>query len=264
MARKKISKSKTNPRYREIKWRKEDVTNLRKAVSQFNKNVRKLNKNRADTDYIPEQLDYKMTKDLIKNRAEFNRVIRSLGRFEGNEAFKKVTLPSGKEITAWEKREIGYQRRSAKRTISRLMEQEKKKYGRKTDYYRELESSFNSLDDIFNRKGVAYKLTRERIKTYGSSDFELRRAIIYKENYLSMLDKRYSELDGYKKLVREVKKMQPIDLYERLKAMEEGEKVKDISFMYDTSSLQHAFILLCNEFGVKTDVEADEDDEEGE
>lgn len=263
MARKKIPKSKTNPRYREIKWRKEDVTNLRKAVSEFNKNVRKLNKNRADTDYIPEQIDYKMTKDLIKNRAEFNRVIRSLGRFEGNEAFKKVKLPSGKEITAWEKREIGYQRRTAKQNISRMMAEEKKKYGRKTNYYRELETSLKSLDDIFNRKGQAYNLTKQRLENYGSSDFELRRAIVYKENYLSMLQKRFEEVDGYKKLVREVKKMQPLDLYERLKAMEEGEKIKDISFMYDSSSYKHSFMLLCNEFGIELD-EDFEDDEEGE
>lgn len=79
-----------------LKWTNEDKKNLKKAISDFNSKVKKLEKTRKDTSYLPEQLDYDRTikENLITTRTELNRVLESLGRFKGNEAFKKVTLPS--------------------------------------------------------------------------------------------------------------------------------------------------------------------------
>ena len=111
-----------------IKWRKEDEKNLRKAISDFNKRVKKLNKSRKDKSYLPEELDYAGTKELIKTRSELERVMRSLGRFKGQDSFKKVTLPSGEELTAWEKKEIGYQKASAVRKIKRRMAELERPY----------------------------------------------------------------------------------------------------------------------------------------
>lgn len=111
-----------------IKWKKEDEKNLRKAVSDFNKKVKKLGKLRKDKSYLPSEIDYEGTKDLIKTRTELDRVIRSLGRFKGQDAFKKVTLPSGESLTAWEKKEIGYQKASAVRRIKKRMAEIEKPY----------------------------------------------------------------------------------------------------------------------------------------
>ena len=111
-----------------IKWRKEDEKVLRKAVSDFNKKVRKLSKGKKDKSYLPSEIDYEGTKDLIKTRSELNRVMRSLSRFSGTEAYKKVTLPSGKQLTAWEKKEIGYQKASAVRRIKKRMSEIEKPY----------------------------------------------------------------------------------------------------------------------------------------
>lgn len=104
-----------------IKWSKEDEKNLRKAISDFNKRVSKLEKTRKDKSYLPSKLDYAGTKDLIKTRSELDRIMRSLGRFKGTKAFKKVTLPSGETLTNWEKKEIQYQKASAVRRINKRM-----------------------------------------------------------------------------------------------------------------------------------------------
>lgn len=116
------------PKNSVIKWRKEDERVLRKAISDFNKKVRKLEKSRKDKSYLPSQLDYEGTKELVKTRSELDRIVRSLGRFKGAEAFKKVTLPSGEELTNWEKKEISYQKASAVRRIKKRMAQIEKPY----------------------------------------------------------------------------------------------------------------------------------------
>lgn len=116
------------PKNSVIKWRKEDERVLRKAISDFNKKVRKLEKSRKDKSYLPSQIDYEGTKELVKTRSELDRIVRSLGRFKGQEAFKKVTLPSGEELTNWEKKEIGYQKASAVRRIKKRMAQIEKPY----------------------------------------------------------------------------------------------------------------------------------------
>lgn len=116
------------PKNSVIKWRKEDERVLRKAISDFNKKVRKLEKTRKDKSYLPSQIDYEGTKELVKTRSELDRIVRSLGRFSGSEAFKKVTLPSGEELTNWEKKEISYQKASAVRRIKKRMAQIEKPY----------------------------------------------------------------------------------------------------------------------------------------
>lgn len=111
-----------------IKWQKEDTKKLKEAVTNFNKKVRKLQKTVKDKSYLPSEIDYQGTKELIKTRSELDRVLRSLGRFKGSEAFKKVTLPSGEALTNWEKKEITYQKASAVRRIKRRMAQIEKPY----------------------------------------------------------------------------------------------------------------------------------------
>ena len=108
-----------------IKWKNEDKKNLKKAVSDFNKKVQKLKKTRKDTSYLPQEIDYKGTVEKIATRSELNRILKSLSRFSGNEAFKKVTLPSGQKLTNWEKKELQYQKASAVRRIKRRMKETK-------------------------------------------------------------------------------------------------------------------------------------------
>ena len=104
-----------------LMWTKEDEKILKKAVSDFNKKVKQLNKTRKDKSFIPSEIDYEASKDLITTRSELNRVLESLGRFKGKEAFKKVTLPSGDSLTKWELDEIKLQQRQAEKRIKKRM-----------------------------------------------------------------------------------------------------------------------------------------------
>lgn len=106
-----------------LKWTKEDERNLKKAVNDFNKKVKRLNETRKDKSFIPSEIDYEASKDLITTRSELNRVLESLGRFKGKEAFKKVTLPSGDSLTNWELQELRLQQEQAKRRIKKRMKE---------------------------------------------------------------------------------------------------------------------------------------------
>lgn len=258
-----------------LKWKKEDERNLRKAVSDFNKKVRTLNKSRKNASYLPSEIDYEGTKDLITTKAELNRVINSLGRFKGKEAFKKVTLKSGETLTNWEKREIEFQKRQAIRRINKRMAEirsSRPEYYTKgmkrmgDEEYRRLESILQSIKD-YGVKKIAPKSSPEkrkqkieeakaRIENWGSADFEMRSAIIYRENYLSMLKDKFSGFENYDKLVEKVKSYSnPINFYKSLRNTEHGEELADISFMYDTNEVQKIFNELCKELNIDIEEE---------
>ena len=265
-----------------LKWTNEDKKNLKKAISEFNKKVRKLEKTRKDTSYLPEQLDYDRTmkENLITTRSELNRVLESLGRFKGNKAFKKVTLPSGDSLTAWEYEELKVQQKQAKLRIRKRMNEIKNKYpsyfergGTGTEEYQHLKSTLEAIQNFGKRKPSEditdeTRLRRKqeginRIEYWGSSDFEMRRAIIYRKNYFTMMKETYEGLDNYKKVIKELRKItNPLEFYEKLKALESGEKLKDISFMYNNQPFQANLNRLTIELGIKG-VEDTEEIEEG-
>jgi len=159
-----------------LKWSNEDKKNLKKAISDFNKKVTKLSKTRKDSSYLPEQLDYDRTikENLITTRSELNRVLESLGRFKGNEAFKKVTLPSGDSLTAWEYNEIKSQQKIAKAKIKKRMNQIKKNQpdyfvrgGTGTQEYQHLESVYESISNfgkIKPKRKISDETRRERFQ----------------------------------------------------------------------------------------------------
>lgn len=92
----------------------------------------------------------------------------------------------------------------------------------------------------------------------------MRRAIIYRENYLKMLESDFSGLNNYEKLVTKIKSFRnPISFYNKIKSTERGELLSDIKFMYDTNEIQKIFNILCEEL----EIDVEEDDfqvEEGE
>lgn len=109
-----------------INWRSEDEKKLEKAINDFNKRVQKLKAKSKDKGFIPAEISYKGTKKLITTRDELNRVLKSIGRFKGNKAFKKITLENGIELTAWEKREIEIQKGVAVRRINKKLKELKR------------------------------------------------------------------------------------------------------------------------------------------
>ena len=219
-----------------IRWKKEDEKVLRKAISDFNKKVQKLSKGKKDKSYLPSELDYKGTKELIKTRSELNRVLKSLGRFGSKESYKKVKLPSGKELTNWEKREIGYQKASAVRRIKRRMAQVKNTPYMGNVEYKKLEATLKNIQNVYNYKGKQFERTASRIENLGSSDYEMRIAENYKNNYLTMLQKAYGNAPEFEEIYEKLKAIDnPIKFYEVLSSMQYGEYIKDIKYMYDSA-----------------------------
>ena len=140
--------------------------------------------------------------------------------------------------------------------------------------FRSLEATLNAIKNFETRKKPEtskkrrkelFEEAKARIENWGSADFEMRRAILYRDNYLTMLQKEYSEMEGYEEVVKYLKSiMNPIDVYKKLKSLESGEKLKDITFMYSTSQAQSIFNKLIEELGIDIETEDSELIEEGE
>lgn len=87
------------------------------------------------------------------------------------------------------------------------------------------------------------------MKTGGSLDSEMRRAVQYRKNYMKML-KDYRNYDNYLKLVRRLNKIQnPLDFYKFLLNSEYGGKVEDIKYMYDATDGEEILESLYEELG---------------
>lgn len=221
-----------------IKWNEDSNARLKKEVSAFNSRVKKLRKARKNVSYLPDEVSFRETKKLITTEEELEAVLESLKGFKGKEAYKKVTLKSGEQLTTWEYGELKKQQAIAKKRIKKQMEKVERPYGKMgTAEFQRLNQVYNSIRNFEKLKGARLEVAKSRLANYGSTDFDMRRAIIYKENYLKMIKETFSNEPKYKKLVHKIKQIHPLTLYDDLKAGEFGDKIKDISFMYDFGGL---------------------------
>lgn len=102
----------------EIRWKRSDTAKLSRAVRDFNKKVREL-KREENKLYLPEEIEYKDTKQNISTRRELNRIINSLKRFQREGAEELYITQSGAQMTLWERRELGIQSRIAVRRLNK-------------------------------------------------------------------------------------------------------------------------------------------------
>ena len=222
-----------------IKWTAQDEKRLEKVVKDFNKRVQKLKSKtkRGQRGYIPDEISYIGTRRLIKTKDELERIIDEYSKFKGKEALKKVTLKSGKEITAWEKEKLQKEQKRAINRLRRELKKEKRlEYRMGTPEYQYLKRSLQSVKDFQKLTGKKFQEAIKRIENWGSLDSEIRRAVQYRQNYMKMLRKTYQNYDNYLKLVRRLNKIEnPIDFYNFITNSTYGGKVEDIIYMYDAS-----------------------------
>ena len=75
----------------QIRWKRGDYISLGKAVSDFNKKIKELEK--LDNNItLPDEITYKKAKSQIKTRYELNRYIKSLRRFQNENKQRPVEL----------------------------------------------------------------------------------------------------------------------------------------------------------------------------
>ena len=145
--------------------------------------------------------------------------------------------------------------------------------GTGTQEYQHLESTLQAIENfgkVKPKRKISDETRRERlqesiarIENWGSADFEMRRAIIYQQNYFQMLEATYSGLENYDLVLEKLKSISnPLDFYNKLSKIESGEKLKDISFMYTNQPFQANLNRLAIELGIE--IEDSEEIEEGE
>lgn len=222
---------------KQIIWTKQSERRLEKAVKDFNKRVQSLKRTRKDKSFLPSEISFIGTRRKIKTQRELERVVKNLSEFKGSKAYKKVKLKSGKELTAWEKKQIQKQKAVAVRRLNKqLKEYKRPEYRMGTPDYQRAKSALEKIKHIEKLKGKAFEKALTKLEDYASADFEMRRAVLYRKNYMTMLRKEYRNYENYLKLVRRLNKIEnPLDFYEFIKNSSYGGKVEDILFMYDTT-----------------------------
>lgn len=223
----------------QIRWTRSDYVKLGQAVANFNKKINKLQAEENKL-YLPNEITYKETKQRITTRKELNRIINSLRRFNQKGAEDLYVTEAGEQITKWERNELKIQTGIITRRINKEINELKKPisdgYSRVqmgSLRYRELEAQLKNLKTLESKQGYEFERLRNRIKNVGTSDYNMRRAITYRQNYMEMI-KAYQNFDNYNVLINKLNSLQnPLEFYDYVS---QNELLADITFMYDLNS----------------------------
>ena len=245
-----------------IRWKQGDFIRLGRAVADFNKKVNRL-QSEENKLYLPDVIEYKEAKENITTRAELNRMIKSLKRFQREGAEELYTTEAGEDITKWERRELGIQSRIAQTRLQRelkaLNEPLESGFSRAqmgSARVREIEAQIRNLKQIETKSGYEFRALKRRIQRVGTSDYSMRKAITYQENYLKMIKEGYSNFDNFEKLMAKLESIKnPQKFYEFLS---QNELLADITYMYDLSgegiagvSDQNKFDFMLESLGIE-------------
>lgn len=241
-----------------IRWKQGDFIRLGRAVADFNKKVNKL-QSEENKLYLPDIIEYKEAKENITTRAELNRMINSLKRFQREGAEELYTTQAGEDITKWERRELGIQSRIAQSRLTRelkaLNEPLESGFSRAqmgSTRVREIEAQIRNLKQIETKSGYEFQRLRSRIARSGVSDYTMKKAIVYMENYLKEMEK-YSHFDNYDLLMAKLKSFSnPISFYN---FVSKTELTADLTYQSDEFYTQEYFNRFIEDLGI--DIESD-------
>lgn len=220
-----------------INFRRKDVSRLSYAIRQFNEKINKLEG--LEKEFAPDLLKYSDLKNRITTRREFNRVINSLKRFtrEGQEDI--IKLDSGENISKWESHELNLAIKRATKTLNieymKEVQNPVNVFGMKSDRISQIEATLKSIDEIEKSRGNIFQKLKERIFKLGTSDKELKRAKIFKENYINALsDKQFKTFKNYKLFMSYINKnlKNPLKFYEFIN---KSESLSNLFFWYDSN-----------------------------
>lgn len=221
-----------------IRWKKGDYIKLGKAVKEFNKKVKELQVD--EINYLPDLRDYKELKNSILSRKELNRILNSLRKFNAETSAVKE-LPSGELLTEWEYKEI---KKSQRRVINRLTKEKisieagLKYKGMGDERLSQIEATIRNIKNLESFKGFEFKDTKERISKLGVSDYELKIATQYKENFLNALEEM-ATYDNYEILRDKLEKIKnPIKFYE---FVSQNEVLKDLFLYYKDKATSQTY-----------------------
>lgn len=214
-----------------IKWSKKDYSLLRKEVNRFNRRVRELES--YGREVVPEEVTYKEIKANITSRNEFNRIIKEMQRLQKRSEAEIITLESGEQITRYE---LGQIKRARTRAINRLQKElieEENSLTPSNKRINEIKATLESFENLETLKGERLKRLKGRINTQGVSDYDLKKAKQFQENFIRAFRKM-----GRKEIVKIAKSFKnPIEFYNVIK----NTNLTDIQERYD---VEHGLIQL--------------------
>lgn len=202
-----------------INWRRKDYGNLIKAVNRFNKNVRTLEAENPGM-RVPEAVTYQEIKNNIYSRKEYNRIINSLDRLSKESQQKFTTTEGGVTLTKWELNEINRNKRRAERRLtSELISKEATtSLGTGNPRVNEIKATLKSYDKLLTSDSEAFDRISKSIMHQGTSDYELKKATIFQQNFIT----------AYKKM----KRKEIVDIAKRFKnPMDFWEFINDSEFI---------------------------------
>ena len=178
-------------------------------------------------------------KSGITTRQELNRLIGSLQRFSNPSKQKAVKLESGIEITSWEYTELKRERRRAERRMTGELAGLEATLGTGNKRINEISGTINSLYKLETVKGEEFNRIRKRIKYQGVNDYEVKRAMVFKERFI----KTYETL-GRKEIVEFAKSFKnPLEFWEAIKDSE----FKNLEEWYDEAKGTVQFAMESDE-----------------
>ena len=244
----------------QIKWNKQDAMRLEKAVNDFNSKIKKLEKQENKL-YLPDKINFNKLKENITTRTELNKKIESLKRFQKEGAEDLYITKAGQKLTKWERQELSRLANTAKRRLNKELEKlSTPKAGQKYSRVqmgsaraRAIESQLENLDKIeTTEKGYKFKMRKEMINIAGASDYNMKRSMIYRENYIKEMEK-YENFENYDKLKAWMEKNKnPVTFYDKMSVTE---FTKDLTYQSDQALTQEEFNRFLIELGI--DIEDD-------
>ena len=210
-----------------IKWKKEDISNLRKAVNEFNRRISELES--FGREVVPKRLNYKDVKAEIFTRQELNRRINEMKRLNKASMVQLVMLDSGDLITRYELKQIeSAKKRAERRLTSELAGLEATTSGLGNKRINEIKATLKSFEKLNKLSKSDFKRVQKRIMQEGLRDFEIKRAKQFQDNFI----KAYRKM-GRKEIVKFAKSFKnPMDFWNVIK----DSRFTDIQERYDNEA----------------------------
>lgn len=245
----------------QIKWRRSDEEELKRAVKNFNNKLsRIMKKNPQLAEYLPERKSYEAIKDDVSTRQQLHREINSLKRFTNRKNVIKdlgngnyegiITSKTGLRITSWEKKEVGIQvgiiNRERTRKKKELESEEATSRGKSLKQSRsqmqsirmnELNKKVFNFDKIKKSDWQKYKAT---VKRQSHPDFQSEADENLRKNYLKGLIEVFGDTDKTKKLIENIEAMPLKDFITKFYKEQEA----TVDFIYDPIEADRKFRIL--------------------
>lgn len=203
----------------EIKWTRGNEIELKKAVNSFNNKINKLSNK---IDYLPDIINFQEAKKKITTQNELNRYIKELNKFKQESATNLYVTEAGAKITEWERTAV---EKAIKRATNRLEGELAELHKPTENGYSKAQMGSNEVTTIERRiealkkfetteKGYDFNFFKQYALNQGKSDYTYRKSLIFRENYMGIMRKKYSHLEGYEYLLKEFNKIQdPVEFF---------------------------------------------------